>query len=245
MGKLYVVGIGPGSDDGMTIQAQTVLKNCDVIVGDTRYMKPIKQYTQDKEVYQTGMHGEVERCKKAVEIASGEKKVAVVSSGDSGVYGMAGLVLEIVEKDGYNQTVDVEIIPGMTSGNSCAALLGAPLMHDYVTLSLSDWLTDMELIEKRLHCVGQGNFIVAIYNPKSKARPEIINKAQEILLQYKTPDTPVGIVKNAYRDGQSVEITTLKDMLNCDIDMLTTIIVGNSSTYVADGKMITPRGYKV
>lgn len=245
MGKLYVVGIGPGGDNGMTIQAQSVLKDCDVIVGYTRYVKLVNKYTQDKEVYQTGMHGEVERCKKAVEIASGDKSVAVVSSGDSGVYGMAGLILEIVDKDGYSDTVDVEVVPGMTSGNSCAALLGAPLMHDYVTLSLSDWLTDIELIEKRLHCVGQGDFIVAIYNPKSKARPDIIDKAQEILLQYKAPDTPVGIVKNAYRDGQSVEITTLQDMLTCHIDMLTTIIVGNSSTYVADGKMITPRGYKV
>lgn len=245
MGKLYVVGIGPGGDNGMTLQAQTVLKECDVIVGYIRYVKLVNKYTQDKEVYQTGMHGEVERCKKAVEIASGNKNVVVVSSGDSGVYGMAGLVLEIVDKDGYSDTVDVEVVPGMTSGNSCAALLGAPLMHDYVTLSLSDWLTDIELIEKRLHCAGQGDFIVAIYNPKSKARPDIINKAQEILLQYKAPDTPVGIVKNAYRDGQSVEITTLQDMLTCDIDMLTTIIVGNSSTYVANGKMITPRGYKV
>lgn len=245
MGKLYVVGIGPGGDNGMTLQAQSVLKDCDVIVGYTRYVKLVNKYTQDKEVYQTGMHGEVERCKKAVEIASGDKNVVVVSSGDSGVYGMAGLILEIVDKDGYSDTVDVEVVPGMTSGNSCAALLGAPLMHDYVTLSLSDWLTDIELIEKRLHCVGQGDFIVAIYNPKSKARPDIIDKAQEILLQYKAPDTPVGIVKNAYRDGQSVEITTLQDMLTCHIDMLTTIIVGNSSTYVADGKMITPRGYKV
>lgn len=245
MGKLYVVGIGPGGDNGMTLQAQTVLKDCDVIVGYTRYVKLVNKYTQDKEVYQTGMHGEVERCKKAVEIASGDKNVVVVSSGDSGVYGMAGLILEIVDKDRYSDTVDVEVVPGMTSGNSCAALLGAPLMHDYVTLSLSDWLTNIELIEKRLHCVGQGDFIVAIYNPKSKARPDIINKAQEILLQYKAPDTPVGIVKNAYRDGQSVEITTLQDMLTCHIDMLTTIIVGNSSTYVADGKMVTPRGYKV
>lgn len=245
MSKLYVVGIGPGSDDQMTVKAQTVLNECQVIVGYTRYIHLVKKYTQGKEIYQTGMHGEVDRCRKAIEFAKNGAITVVVSSGDSGIYGMAGLVWEIVMNEALMEQVDVEIVPGVTSANSSASLLGAPLMHDTVNISLSDWLTDIELIEKRLHCAGQGDFVTILYNPKSKKRPDYINKAQEILLQYKDKNTPVGIVKNAYREGQSVEITTLENMCKCDINMLTTIIIGNTSTFVAHNKMITPRGYGV
>ncbi len=245
MTKLYVVGIGPGGKEQMTEQCKEVLTSCDTVVGYTRYMKLVEHLTEGKEIYKTGMHGEVERCQKAVEFAKEGKTTAVVSSGDSGIYGMAGLVYEIVMQQECMDQVDVVVVPGMTSANASASLLGAPLMHDFVTISLSDWLTEMSLIEKRLHCIGQGDFVAVVYNPKSKARPEIINKAQEILLQYKSGDTPVGIVRNAYREGQSVEITTLKDMCDADIDMLTTLVIGNASTFAAQGKMVTPRGYGV
>lgn len=226
----------------MTVQAQHVLKTCDAIAGYTRYITLIKDFTEGKEIIKNGMRSEVERCKTAVETAHQGKTVAMVSSGDSGVYGMAGLILEIVQQGDYSD-VEVEIVPGVTSANACASVLGAPLMHDYVTISLSDWLTERSLIDKRLHAIGQGDFIAAIYNPRSKARPTIIDEARDILLQYKSADTPVGLVKNAYREGQQVVLTTLGEMLDHEIGMLTTIIVGNAQTYIKDGKMITPRGY--
>lgn len=245
MDKIYIVGIGPGAHDQMTIKAMDVLKESQVIVGYTRYIQLIKEYTVGKCVYSTGMHGELERCNKAVEYAKNGFTTVVVSSGDSGVYGMAGLVFEIVNKEGLSDMIDVEVIPGVTAANSSAALLGAPIMHDYINISLSNWLTNIDLIEKRLHCAGEGDFVTVIYNPKSKKRPEIINKAQKILLEYKAENTPVGIVKNAYRKGQSIELTTLKKMCDSDIDMLSTVIVGNASTFISNNRMITPRGYEI
>ena len=243
MGNLYVVGIGPGDAEQMTLKAQMVLRSVEVIVGYTRYMRLVKDFLDGKETYQTGMHGEVERCQKAIEYAVQGKSVAVISSGDSGIYGMAGLIYELVIETKLEDDVNVEVIPGITAANSAAALLGAPIMHDCVNISLSDWLTDMEIIEKRLHCAGEGDFVTIIYNPKSKKRPHIIEKARDILLSHKKEDTPVGIVRNAYREGQEIEIATLKTMCECEINMLTTIIVGNASTFVHDGRMITSRGY--
>lgn len=243
MSKVYVVGIGPGHVDQMTVQAQKILNSAEVIVGYTRYMRLVESFLADKEIYQTGMHGEVERCKKAIQYAAQEKTVAVISSGDSGVYGMAGLIWELVIDAGLVEQVDVEIVPGIPAANSSAALLGAPIMHDSVSISLSDWLTDMGVIEKRLHCAGEGDFVTIIYNPKSKKRPHIIENARDILLKYKKGDTPVGLVRNAYRAGQEIEITTLKNMCDCEINMLTTIVVGNASTIVDNCRMITSRGY--
>ncbi len=215
------------------------------MAGYTSYIELVEELIRGKEIIQNGMRQEVDRCRMAVESAAAGNIVSLVSGGDAGVYGMAGLVLEIVEKEGYADLVEVVIVPGITSSTASAAILGAPLMHDFVTISLSDWLTELPLIEKRLHCAGEGDFVVVIYNPKSKARPDFLKRAQEILLQYKAPESPVGIVRNAYRDEQSSIITTLGELHTAYVDMRTTVVVGDSMTYVKDGKMITPRGYKL
>lgn len=245
MNKLYVVGIGPGNRENMTFSAVNALKESNIIVGYSTYIDLIEDLIGGKEIVSNGMRKEVDRCKEAIELASKGNTVSVVSSGDAGVYGMAGLILEIISQEYTMADFDVQIIPGVTAGNSSAAILGAPLMHDYVTISLSDWLTKWETIENRLHCAGKGDFIVVLYNPKSKSRTEYIKKAQEILLEYKSPQTPVGIVKSAFREDQESQITTLEQMPDCDIDMFSTVIIGNSKTFV-DGKyIITPRGYSI
>ncbi|SDZ13633.1 cobalt-precorrin 3 C17-methyltransferase [Proteiniborus ethanoligenes] len=242
-GKIFVVGLGPGDRAHMTLEAKAVIEKSDVIVGYKTYIDLIKDMIEDKEVFSSGMKKEIERCTETLEIAKQGKVVSLVSSGDSGVYGMAGIMLEVVSK--AESDIKVEIIPGVTASNAAAASLGAPIMHDYATISLSDLLTDWSLIEKRLHYAGQGDFVVCLYNPKSKGRQKQIEIAREILLKYKKQDTIVGIVKNAKRDGETVVITTLKDMLKHEIDMFTTVIVGNSNTYLVNGKIITPRGYKL
>ena len=192
------------------------------------------------------MTEEVSRAQEAVKQAEQGKKVAVISSGDAGVYGMAGLVYEVLIEKGWKEAsgVEVEIIPGISAINSCAALLGAPIMHDACTISLSDHLTPWELIEKRIEAAAGADFVIALYNPKSGRRTRQIMEAQKILLHYRSPETPVGLVKSAYRDRQHVMITNLQDMLNHDIGMLTTVIIGNSSTFLYDDMMITPRGYQ-
>lgn len=238
---IYVIGIGPGSTDYLSVKALNLIKKCEVVVGYKTYVNLIKQLLTNQQVFTTGMRGEVERCHKALQLASLGKTVALVSGGDAGVYGMAGLMNEIVIKQGSD--IKVEVIPGITSANAAAASLGAALMHDYVTISLSDLLTDWDVISKRLHCAGEGDFVVAIYNPKSKGRATHINKAQQILLQYKSPNTPVGIVRNAKRDQQEIEITDLANMCECEINMSTMVIVGNSKSYIHGNKLITPRGY--
>lgn len=245
MNKLYIVGIGPGNRENMTFSAIHALNSSDIIAGYTTYIELIKDIIQGKEVVCTGMTKEVDRCREAVKLASNGNTVAVVSSGDAGVYGMAGLILEVIGKEYSLSDFDVEVIPGVTAGNSSAALLGAPLMHDYVTISLSDWLTSWETIENRLHCAGKGDFVVVLYNPKSKSRTEYISKAKDILLEYKSPTTPVGIVKNAFREEENRQITVLEKMDECEIDMLSTVIIGNSSTYIDGRFMITPRGYSI
>ncbi|SCL88591.1 precorrin-3B C(17)-methyltransferase [Sporanaerobacter sp. PP17-6a] len=242
-GKIFVVGIGPGNIEHMTFEARNAIEKSDVIVGYKTYVDLIEDIIRDKEVASTGMKKEKERCEEALKYAEEGNTVSLISSGDAGVYGMAGIILEIVFKS--KSSVEVEVVPGITAANAAAASLGAPIMHDYVTISLSDLLTDWSLIEKRLHCAGEGDFVVCLYNPKSKGRQKEIEKAREILLKYKKNDTLVGIVRNAKRKGESCVITTLEDMLKYDIDMFTTIIVGNSHTYMAKGKMITPRGYAI
>ncbi len=244
-GKVFVVSTGPGSRPHMTSAALEALNKCDAVAGYTSYIKQIEHLIKDKEIIQTGMHKETERCRSAVEMAAEGRTVALVSGGDAGVYGMAGLVLEIVQEKNLDKTIDVKIVPGVTSATACASLLGAPLMHDFVVISLSDWLTDIKTIEKRLDCAGRGDFVVVIYNPKSAHRPEIINMAQQIMLNYQKAGTPVGIVRNAYRERQEVELTTLKDMCISEINMRTTVVIGNSASYIRNGKMITPRGYKL
>ena len=240
---LYVVGIGPGNKEDMTLSALKVIEESDVIVGYKTYMNLIKDLIIDKEVIVNGMRGEVERCKMAVEQAKSGKNVVVVSSGDPGVYAMSGLVLEIIANEKLD--IPVKIIPGITSANGASASLGAPIMHDHAYISLSDLLTDYELIKKRIRLAAEGDFVICFFNPKSKGRPTHINDAVEILLKYKSENTVVGIVNNAKREGEVVTITTLGKMLDCYIDMTTMVIIGNSNTYKYNDFMITPRGYSV
>jgi precorrin-3B C17-methyltransferase len=235
-----VVGLGPGDRNLLTPQALEAINRADVIVGYKTYLHLIEDLLENKEVVSSGMRKETDRARTAVELAKEGKVVSVVSSGDPGVYGMAGIVLEMA-----GDSVEVEVVPGVTAATAAAAALGAPLMHDFAVISLSDLLTPWVKIMSRLEAAGLGDFVVVLYNPKSKGRQTHIETAREILLWHKSPETPVGIVRCAKRGEEEVVITTLKDMLNEEIDMLTTVIVGNSQTKIENGKMITPRGYKV
>lgn len=259
-GKIYIVGTGPGSLEYITPYAREAIRKSDVIVGYGTYLDLIQELIKDKEIVSTGMTQEIDRCKKAVELALSGKTVSVISGGDPGIYAMAGLVFEVirseVNKHRNSETLIsglpyfcasdlfVEVIPGISALNACAARLGAPLMHDFAVISLSDRLTNWDVIEKRLIAAATTDFVTVIYNPKSMGRTQQIKKAREIFLKYKCPETPVGIVRAAMRQNESIILTNLKDMLNYNIDMQTTIIIGNSKTFIWDKWMITPRGYE-
>ncbi|BBM48222.1 precorrin-3B C(17)-methyltransferase [Leptotrichia wadei] len=240
-GKIYVVGIGPGKKADMTFKAYEKMKNSDIIVGYKTYTDLIKEYFPNIEIKSSSMMKEVDRCIEVLKLAKDGKNVALISSGDAGVYGMAGIMYEVINE---NDDIEVEIIAGVTATNAAAAIVGAPIMHDYVTISLSNLLTDWKLIKKRLELAAQGDFIVSLYNPKSKGRTTQIAEAQQIMLKYKSKNTPVAIVRNAGRENEEYEITTLENMLNFEINMLTIVLIGNSNTYIKKGKMITPRGYE-
>ena len=237
-GKIYVVGIGPGKKADMTFRAYEAMEKSDIIIGYKTYMDLIKEYYPGKKMKNSQMTKEVDRCIDVLKLAKEGKNVALISSGDAGVYGMAGIMLEIADGE-----VEVEIIPGVTATNAAAAIVGAPVMHDYVTIRLSNLLTDWELIKKRLELAAQGDFVVSIYNPKSRGRVTQIEEAREIMLKYKPKTTPVAIVRNAGREDEEHVVTTLDEMLNHEINMLTIVIIGNANTFIKDGKMITPRGY--
>ncbi|SDM51204.1 cobalt-precorrin 3 C17-methyltransferase [Fictibacillus solisalsi] len=246
-GKLLIIGFGPGSYDHITERAKQAIGESDCIVGYKTYVELISGLITDQKIISTGMSEEVSRAQAAVKMAEEGQKVAVISSGDAGVYGMSGLVYEVLVEKGWKEAtgVEVEVIPGISAINSCASLLGAPVMHDACTISLSDHLTPWKLIEKRIEAAAQADFVIAFYNPKSGRRTRQIVEAQKILLRHRSPETPVGLVKSAYRDRESVVITNLQDMLNHDIGMLTTVIVGNTQTFLYDeNKLITPRGYQ-
>ncbi len=238
-----MVGIGPGNMENMSIRAVEVIKSSDCVIGYKTYINLIKELVEEKEVISSGMRSEIERATLALEKAEAGKVVSVISSGDSGVFGMAGLVLEVAQNS--KQKIPVEIVPGIPSENAAAALLGAPLMHDHVTISLSDLLTPWDVIEKRVELAAEGDFVVVLYNPKSSERKWQIEKTVEILLSKKSADTPVGIVKSAMRKKQNVTITNLGEVLEHPIDMTTILIIGNSTTFVYDNYMVTKRGYKV
>ena len=240
-GKIYIVGIGPGKKPDMTFKAYEAMESSDIIVGYKTYTDLVKKYFSSTEIKSSSMMKEVDRCIEVLELAKTGKNVALISSGDAGVYGMAGIMYEVI---GENDDVEVEVIAGVTATNAAAAIVGAPIMHDYVTISLSNLLTDWELIKRRLELAAQGDFIVSLYNPKSRGRTTQIAKAQQIMLKYKSKDTPVAIVRNAGRENEEYEITTLENMLDFEINMLTIVLIGNSNTYVKNGKMITPRGYE-
>lgn len=237
--KLYLVGFGAGSYDGMTIEAKKAIEDCDIIVGYTVYVELLKKYFGDKTFLSTPMTKEKDRVEMALKEAE-NKNVAIICSGDSVVYGMAGLAYEMSVE--YND-VEICVVPGVTAAISGSAVLGAPLTHDFCVISLSDLLTPWEKIEKRLECAAMGDFAVAIYNPSSKKRADYLMKACDIMLKYKTGDTVCGYVKNIGRDGETFEVMTLKELRECQVDMFTTVFVGNSETKMMNGKMITPRGY--
>lgn len=246
-GKIFIVGTGPGRIDHITPYAQKAIMDSDAIVGYGTYLELIQDLTIDKEIVSTGMTQEIDRCRKAIDLAAKGKTVAVISGGDPGIYAMAGLVLELLktrDSESGIQNPEVEVIPGISALNACASRLGAPLMHDFASISLSDRLTQWETIEKRLDAAAMADFVIALYNPKSKGRAEQIKRARQIILRYCTPDTPVGIVKAAMRENESVIITDLEHMLEHDIDMQTTVIIGNSKTLTWNNLMITPRGYE-
>lgn len=237
--KLYVVGFGGGSHQGMTIEAEKALKNSDIIVGYTVYTELVKKIFPEKEYISTGMKQEKDRVKIALE-KSAERNVSIVCSGDSGVYGMAGLAIEMSKN--YPET-DIEIVAGVTSALSGGAVLGSPLTHDFAVISLSDLLTPAEKIIKRVRCASEADFTIVIYNPSSKKRADYLRKACDIMLEYKLPETVCGYVRNIGRDGQSSRILTLAELRETAVDMFTTVFVGNSETKVINGKMVTPRGY--
>ena len=241
MGKVYVVGIGPGAKDQMTVQAAKVLSECQVIVGYTVYIDLIKEEYPDKICLSTPMRQEVQRCRMALEEAGKEQNVAVVCSGDAGIYGMAGLVYELAAD--YSG-VEIEVVPGITAASGGAAILGAPLMHDFAVISLSDLMTPWEKIEKRLRMAAMADFVICIYNPSSRKRADYLKKAYLCMMEYKKEDTVCGIVKNIGREGECMKILSLKELSETDVDMFTTVFVGNEETRIIGDKMVTPRGYK-
>lgn len=229
----------------MTPKAVKALDASNIIVGYNTYIALVRDMIGDKQVVGNGMRQEVDRCQKAVELAAEGNQVAVISSGDPGVYGMAGLVLELIQKLPEEKRPACEVIPGLTAANTSAAALGAPLMHDYAVISLSDLMTPWEQIKKRAKLAAEGDFVIAIYNPKSRGRTTYLDEVRDIILAYRSSDTPVGIVRKAGRAGMNWTVTTLGELPDQDVDMQSTVIIGNSRTYVADGQMITPRGYRL
>lgn len=241
MGKIYVVGIGPGNKENMTFKAYETLKNSDIIIGYKTYISLIEDLFPDKLLIKSFMKKEVERCEETLKLAEEGKIVSLISSGDPGVYGMAGLMLEVAK----NSDIDIEIIPGITSSNASASLGGAPIVHDSVNISLSNLLTDWEVIKKRIDLASQVDFVITLYNPKSKGREFLINEARDIMLKHKSKDTPVLIARNVGREGEDFVITTLEKMLDFEINMFSTVIIGNSNSFILKNKIITPRGYKI
>ncbi len=242
--RLYVVGIGPGDEDGMTVRARKILDECRVIAGYKTYIDLVRPFMpEDKEYIETGMRAEEERCRLAFEAAlEGRGPVCMICSGDAGIYGMAGIIYELTED--YPE-VSVEVVPGVTAALSGSALLGAAVGHDCAIISLSDLLTPWELIEKRLNAAAEGDFVIVLYNPASRKRTDYLKKACEIVGRVRSADTVCGYVKNIGRDGESVIVTDLQDLADADADMFTTVFIGNSMTRNIDGKMVTPRGYKL
>lgn len=239
--KLTVIGLGPGAGADLTGRAREAIESADLIVGYTAYIDLIRDEFPNKEMRQTGMKKEADRCRMALEEAASGKNVAVVCSGDSGVYGMAGLVYELSRE---YPPVEIEVVPGITAACGGAAVLGAPLTHDFAVISLSDLMTPWEKIEKRLACAAMADFVICLYNPRSRGRSDYLQRACDILLRHKAPETVSAYVRNIGREGEMGRIMTLGELRDCtEVDMFTTVFIGNSQTTVIDGKMVTPRGY--
>ena len=242
MSKVYVVGIGPGGPEQITPQARAAMDRAEVLCGYTVYLELVKGLYPDKEIYTTPMRQELERCRWALETAQSGRTVALLCSGDPGVYGMADPLLELAQSF---PEVEVEIVPGVTAALSGGALLGAPLGHDFCVVSLSDLLTSWEVIERRLECAAQGYFALCLYNPASKKRADYLKRACDILLRYKNPETVCGWVQNIGRAGQEYKILNLAQLQGEQLDMFTTVFIGSSTTQNIGGRMVTPRGYRL
>lgn len=241
MNIIYVVGIGPGAYEKMTIEAADTLRDSDVIIGYTVYVDLVREHFPEKEFLTTPMRKEVDRCRMAFEEAEKGRKVAMICSGDAGVYGMAGLMLELGRE---YPDCEVRVIPGVTAATGGAAVLGAPLIHDFALISLSDLLTPWEKIEKRLRLAAEADFVICLYNPGSKKRADYLEKACEIMMESKSGDTVCGLVSQIGREGESMRVLPLKELKKTPVDMFTTVFIGNRQTVEVDGKMVTPRGYR-
>jgi precorrin-3B C17-methyltransferase len=248
------VSLGPGGGLYLVPAARTALEGAEVVVGYKTYLDLVRDLIRDKEVLSSGMRKEIERCNAAIDRALSGRRVALVSSGDAGIYGMAGLVFDLCRQRGVRvcggKSVEegpgglaVEVIPGVAAFNAAASRVGAPLMHDFAAVSLSDHLTPWETIERRLDAVAAADFVIAIYNPRSKSRPDFLAQAQQIILRHRSPETPVAIVHGAMREDESSQIVTLGTIPFEEVDMQSILLVGNSNTYEWDGWMVTPRGY--
>lgn len=238
MGKLYVIGIGPGGLEHMTLKAREAIEESNIIVGYNKYIDMIKPLVENKELFSTGMRGEEARCKKALELSK-DNIVALISTGDSGIYGMAGLILQMQSDE------EVQIIPGVTASSAAGSVIGAPLMHDNCNISLSDLMTPYDLIKKRVRNAADADMIISLYNPRSKGRPHYLKEAIEIIKEYRELNTPVAVVRHALREGQEYKLFTLENFNEEVVDMFSIVIIGNSQSFIKNEKFITPRGYKV
>lgn len=244
-GVLSIVGIGPGAEEHASRAALEAIAASDLIVGYTTYIRLVKHLIEGKEIIKTGMTEEIGRARAAVERARDGARVAIISSGDAGVYGMAGLVFQVLEEIGWKRggSPELRIVPGMTALNACASLVGAPLGHDFCAISLSDLLTPWPVIERRLEAAAAADFVIGLYNPASGRRTRQIVRAQEIIRQHRAGTTPVALVKSAYRKLESAVLTDVDHFLDYEIGMLTTVLVGSTNTFMFEGYMVTPRGY--
>ena len=241
--KIFAVGIGPGGNDLLSPRARKVLDEADVVVGYRPYLEMVGELTVGKELISTGMRGEVERCRKALELARAGRRVAVVSSGDAGIYGMAGLLLELEESQ--ENPLEVEVVPGITAAAAAAAALGAPLMNDFAVLSLSDQLTPREIVKQRVAAIAAADLVCALYNPQSRSRTELLGWVIDEFVRTRGPETVVGMVRNAGRSDEQCWLGVLKDLPVAQVDMVTVILVGNSRTCIINGSMVTKRGYQI
>ena len=242
MNKIYVVGMGPGSPEEMTVRARKILEECEVIVGYTVYVELLRPFLPDKEYRTTPMRQETKRCRMALEEAACGRQTAMVCSGDAGIYGMAGLVYEL---GGEYPEVEIEVVPGVTAALGGSAVLGAAAGHDCCIISLSDLLTPWKVIERRLRAAALGDFVICLYNPSSRKRSDYLERACRILLEETPADTVCGIVRNISREGEKAQILTLDELLHTKVDMFSTVFIGNQETKVIRGKMVTPRGYQL
>ncbi len=244
-GILYVVGIGPGAEAHATPAALKAIAESQLVVGYTTYIKLVRHLLEGKDIVKTGMTEEIGRARAAIERARDGATVSLISSGDAGVYGMAGLVFQVLKEMGWKRgdSPELRLIPGMTALNSCASLVGAPLVHDFCSISLSDLLTPWSVIERRIEAAANADFVIGLYNPASGRRTRQIVDAQTIIRRHREASTPVALVKSAYRDMEQVVLTDLANFLEYEIGMLTTVIIGSSNTFMFEGYMVTPRGY--